>query len=355
MIETIIVGQGMAGSVLAWKLHQRGHSLRIVDDAHATSASRVAAGMVNPVQGQRLNLAWRIEDCLPVARKFFAEMSDTFGRTFFHETSILRLVDSPREGEFLKQRFDDERFNPFLGDFMGPGENAPIADEYGGLFIHHSGYVETNPLLDCLQDYFQSEGLLCNAKFNHEELKVQADYVQWRDINAQRIIFAEGFRILENPWFADFSFQPNKGQILTLASGRRFPSHPINRSKWIIPLPDGTAWCGSTYGRGQTDMQVTEDGCAEIFEKVARILPQHQLTVIGHRAGVRCAAIDHIPRAGFHPDQPRIGVFNGFGSKGNVFIPWLAQRFTEHIATGAPLPEECDLRLNPPTRSSRRK
>lgn len=353
MIQTLIVGQGTAGSVLAWKLHQRGHRVTIIDDGHKTSSSRVAGGMINPVQGQRLSLAWRIEDCLPVALAFFQEMSAHFGREFFHEAPILRLIDNASEAEHLQQRRNNERFQPFLGQPIEPGAHPQLNDEHGSLFIRQSGYVDTNALLSALRDYFASCNLLCNAKFSHEELEVNADGVSWRERSAERIIFAEGFRILDNPWFAEFNFQPNKGEILTLASDQPFPETPVNRGKWIIPLPDGNAWCGSTYGRGRTDCDASDQGRQEIYGKAQSMLPAHELTVIGHRVGVRCATGDHIPRAGFHPDHPRIGVFNGFGSKGNVFCPWLAEHFADHLTTGAQLPRECDFALRPPLRKKR--
>lgn len=352
-LQTLIVGQGTAGSILAWKLHRSGHALRVIDDGHRTSSSRVAGGMVNPVQGQRLSLAWRIEDCLPAARAFFREVADFFGRDFFHEAPILRLLDNEREAEFLEQRREQERYGPFLGEARAAGTNPTLADEHGGLFIHQSGYVDTNAFLDCLRDYFQAEGILCHAEFRHDELAVNDDRIRWRELEAERVIFAEGFRILDNPWFAEFNFQPNKGEILTLSADQVFPEHPVNRGKWIIPLPDGAAWCGSTYGRGLTDCSPTEDGRAKILEKARAILPGHALNVIGHRAGVRCATGDHIPRAGFHPDHPRIGVFNGFGSKGNVFAPWLAAQFTEFLITGKPLPPECDFAKRPPRTKKR--
>ncbi|GHC10407.1 NAD(P)/FAD-dependent oxidoreductase [Cerasicoccus arenae] len=350
MTNTIIVGQGMAGSVLAWELHQRGHTVRIIDDGHRTSSSRVAAGMVNPVQGQRLTLAWRIEDCLPVARQFFDEMAEQFGRVFFRPAPILRLVASEKEHDYLEKRQADERFTPYLGEFMAPSENAPLNDDHGGLFINHSGYVETNPLLDYLQTYFREHDILCDAEFDHAEFVVTENEVRWRDQTAERIIFAEGWRILENPFFREFNFQPNKGEILTLKSDQPFPTHPVNRGKWIIPQPDGSAWCGSTYGRGKTDLETTPTGRDEILHQVEATLPTHELSVTGHRAGIRCAAGDHIPRAGWHPDHPRIGVFNGFGSKGNVFIPWLAQRFADHLTSDTPLPPDCNFGLNPPRR-----
>jgi len=349
-MQTIIIGQGLAGSVLAWELHRRGHSVKVVDDGRQTSASMVAAGMVNPVQGQRLNLAWRVEECLPASRAFFAEAARKFGREFFRPAPILRLLDNEHEREFLDKRREDERFAPFLGEEPSPSQSRNLNDEYGGVFINQSGYVEVGPLLESLADYYRAEGILHHADFVHEELEIAEQGVRWRDLAAERIIFAEGWRILENPWFREFNFQPNKGEILTLGSDREFPEHPINRGKWIIPKDNGTVWTGSTYGRGQTDADITHEARDEIMTKVAQTLPDHELNVIGHRAGVRCATGDHIPRAGFHPDHPRVGVFNGFGSKGNVFIPWLAARFAENITAGVPLPEDCDFRQRPPRR-----
>jgi len=348
--QTIIVGQGTAGSILAWKLHQRGHAVRVIDDGHRTSSSRVAGGMINPVQGQRLSLAWRIEDCLPAARAFFREIADFFGQDFFHEAPILRLIDSTKEAEFLEQRRGNERYEPFLGKQQAAGSNAMLADELGSMYICQSGYVDTNAFLDCLRDFFQEQHILCTAEFHHDEVEEKEGFVRWRELEAEQIIFAEGFRILDNPWFQEFNFQPNKGEIITLSANLPFPEHPVNRGKWIIPLPDGSAWCGSTYGRGQTDMNLTDKGRNEIFDKAQAILPEHTMEVIGHRAGVRCATGDHIPRAGFHPDHPRIGVFNGFGSKGNVFAPWLAEQLANHICQGAALPIECDFATRPPRR-----
>jgi len=51
-INTIIVGQGLAGSLLAWSLIQRGQSILIVDNDHHHAASIAAAGIINPVTGQ---------------------------------------------------------------------------------------------------------------------------------------------------------------------------------------------------------------------------------------------------------------------------------------------------------------
>jgi len=52
MVDFLIVGQGLAGSLMAWELMQRGKTVLIVDNG-LENASRVAAGLINPVTGMR--------------------------------------------------------------------------------------------------------------------------------------------------------------------------------------------------------------------------------------------------------------------------------------------------------------
>ena len=47
-MNILIIGQGIAGSCLAWELKRRGAEFTVADRPIAETASRVAAGLVNP-------------------------------------------------------------------------------------------------------------------------------------------------------------------------------------------------------------------------------------------------------------------------------------------------------------------
>ena len=69
--DYLIVGQGIAGSVLAWTLHQRGHHVLILDDPALPSASKASAGIFNPLTGKKLNRTWKADEIFPFANLVF--------------------------------------------------------------------------------------------------------------------------------------------------------------------------------------------------------------------------------------------------------------------------------------------
>ena len=56
MIDAIIVGQGIAGSILAYQLLQEGLSIQILHD-QKKSASQIAAGLIQSISGRHLSIA----------------------------------------------------------------------------------------------------------------------------------------------------------------------------------------------------------------------------------------------------------------------------------------------------------
>ena len=59
--EYVIIGQGIAGSCVAWELWRRRKSFLLLDAGETATTSRVAAGLITPVTGQRLVPSWRFQ------------------------------------------------------------------------------------------------------------------------------------------------------------------------------------------------------------------------------------------------------------------------------------------------------
>jgi len=63
-----------------------------------------------------------------------------------------------------------------------------------------------------------------------------------------------------------------------------------------------------------------------------------------HQAGIRPGSRDKHPFIGWHPAHTMLGIFNGFGSRGSLLVPWYAEAFSHAITKNAPIPEQADIR-----------
>ena len=72
-IDYIIVGQGLAGATLALQLLKREKKIMVIDRPDLNRASRVAAGLFNPVTGQNCVRTWRADKLFPYLHKFYRE------------------------------------------------------------------------------------------------------------------------------------------------------------------------------------------------------------------------------------------------------------------------------------------
>jgi glycine/D-amino acid oxidase-like deaminating enzyme len=107
--DILIVGQGLAGSLLAWELECAGISFVIADRGHSTAATLAAAGIINPITGRRLAKSWRIDVFHPFARATYRALERALGVTLWREMRVRRFFADEREraaGADMQRRAD---------------------------------------------------------------------------------------------------------------------------------------------------------------------------------------------------------------------------------------------------------
>ena len=83
-IDYLIIGQGLAGSLLAWELIQRDCKVVIIDNGNE-NASQVAAGLINPITGMRFVKSTDVDTLLPTAKQYYLALGEVFQQTFYIE------------------------------------------------------------------------------------------------------------------------------------------------------------------------------------------------------------------------------------------------------------------------------
>lgn len=342
--DTLILGQGLAGSALAWHLIGDGERVCVIDDGHRSSSSKVAAGLINPLAGMRFNRRPEVGDWLSAAASFYGALEETFNLRLLYWIPMLRLFRSPEQQRFYQRRIEDADCRELLGtSFSAQSCPENVAAPHGGFTQKRTGYVDLPLLLASIRDWLSDQASFIDEAVGYDDILLDDGHVAVGSLSAKRLVFCEGARLTDNPWFKHLPLAPEKGEILNLQTTVS-PRHIINGAHWVIPSHNGDLRVGATHDHQRLDNEPTEKGRADLLSGFAALYPNDAApTVTRHQAGVRPSTADRYPLIGRHTNETRLWVFNGFGARGALSIPWYAERMAAHLMRGEDLPGEADI------------
>ncbi len=335
-LDYLIVGQGLAGSLLAWELMQRGCRVEVVDN-QAENASKVAAGLINPVTGMRWVKQPNIEALLPTAKQYYQRLEHFFKQDFYVERPMLRLLRSEKEKLKYQQRLNTDGYSDFLAAEI---EQAPseIQADLGVVRQKQTAYVLIPTLLACLRDYFQQQACYHAEEFDYEGLVYEDNQVCWQNRTFQKVIFCEGYRGVDNPWFKYLPFQLAKGEILSLSSAKPIVAEMLNYGRWFIPLNSYQCRIGATFEHECLNTDSTVAAKDDLLAGLLKVMPDAEhFSLDKQQANIRPTTLDKAPFIGCHPNYVHYGIFNGFGAKGSLYVPFYSQQFADYLLESKPL------------------
>lgn len=338
--DTIIVGQGLAGTLLALKLKKANQSILLIDQNHKSAASKVAAGIINPITGRRLVKSWMIDELLPEAIQTYTEIEKELNTNFFHPVQINRAIaDTGDQNQWVVRASYPELSTYMESDLIAetPEMNAPF-----GFGVLQPAYrVDLSKLIETGQRYFIEQELLLKEAFSFDDLTVQDDGISYKNTTAENIVFSEGHQISNNPFFDHVEMVLAKGEVLILKIPNWKTKHLHKNKLMYVPLGDDLFWVGASYEWYADDDQPSKVKKSELLEKI-----QHDLKtpfeIVDHIAAIRPTVKDRRPVLGVHPEHSRLYVFNGLGTKGASLGPYWANHMVEFISKGAKIRPEVD-------------
>jgi glycine oxidase len=329
-VDYLIVGQGLAGSVFAALLLERGRSFIVVDDQHRSAASKAAGGIINPITGKRLNRPALIGELIKEAFSTYPRIERLLGASLFARRDVLRLFIDEEE----QQRWEARRQLPEYEPYVNPAnpEVPPyLKDTHGGFEITVAAQLDIRQLISRLRSVLVQQNRLLETPFQYDEIKISSAGVDWCDIRAQYLVFCEGYRMSENPYFNAIQLNPAKGEVLTLKAPEFRDPRIVQRGKWIFRSLSGELLAGTTYSWDRFDETPTSEALMEIRKGIQSFC-KFDFEIEDQRAGVRAVTkADNRPIVGVHPKWPRLAILNGFGSKGALQIPFSARQLLENL------------------------
>ena len=340
--DYLIVGQGICGTWLNYYLKKAGYSIIVIDESKQNSASKTAAGIINPVTGRRIVKTWMIDELLPVVHQSYTELGSILNVTAIEQKNIVDFFPTPQMKLAFNDRYTKDQ------EYLSNPENE---NHFRSSFNYDFGYGEIQPcylinlqeILPAYRKKLQHEKCLLEDNFSLNELQVLPDSVQYKNINAKAIIFCDGIHSFENPYFKNLPFAPNKGEVLWIETPYLPSSHIFKKGINIVPWSKNIFWVGSSY-----EWEFENDQPTEVFRERTISVLKHWLkvpfTVLDHKASIRPATLERRPFVGFHPLHSSVGIFNGMGTKGCSLAPFFAQQLVANLQEQKPIHREADIK-----------
>ena len=342
VVDYLIIGQGISGTWLSYYLQKANKSFIVIDNAQPNSASRVAAGIINPLTGRRIVKTWMIDELLSFLIPAYEELGNELNIKAIEKKSLIDFHPTPQ----MKIAFD-ERVKENADLLFHPDDQR----QYQNIFNYELGFGEVDPcyvvnlkeILPAWRKKLLSNNQLLEEDFEITELKQADAGINYKNIKAEKIFFCDGIHSSQNPFFKNLPFALNKGEAILIEATGIPSTHIFKKGMMLSSIQKDLFWLGSNYLWEFPDDQPTEQ-----FRKQTELLVRSWLKVpfkiVDHKASVRPANIERRPFVGFHPTYKNVGILNGMGTKGCSLAPFFAKQLTDHLNSGNEILAEADIK-----------
>lgn len=339
--DYLIIGQGIAGSVLALSLIRAGYSVYVIDQPQLSLSSKVAAGIWNPVVFKRLTKSWLADELVPELLDFYTYCEAALNTPLVTKRKILKPFTEEQEKNLWLKKAQIE--NRFLAAAIYENYEltaSQILKSYS--FVLETGNLDVPVFLSSTRAYLEHEQAYLEEAFEYHLLSTTPSGIEYKGIKASAVVFCEGHLVSNNPYFKQAPMKPAKGEVLTVrCEGLHLKEHILNKGIFIMPLGNNLYKIGATYEWEHLNDEPTPGKKEELTEKLKAVV-QVPFEVVQHEAGVRPSVIDRRPLVGRHPELNTHFIFNGFGTKAVMLAPYFAKQLVKHLQQGSAINPEVD-------------
>ena len=358
--RVIIVGGGVIGLAIGWRLAQAGRDVTILErDQAGRGASWASAGMLTPLAEVRfeeeelLKLGLHALETFPT---FIAELeSDTGLEVDYREDGVLMVGITQDDVSYLRFRYDYQNDLGLPVEWLTGREARNCEPMLSGrvsaaVWCPGDHQIDNRKLIVALEAAFRKHGgvlkeqtLVVGVEIRGS--KVLGVRVKGELLQSDIVVLAAGSwsgRIPGLPEDACPPVRPVKGQILRMQMNEGWTLHRIvwytrtesSTLAYLAPKGDGTLVLGATSEEMGFDTKLTAGGIFELLRAGSEAVPGiYDLPIIESGAGLRPGSRDDGPILGKTPIEGLL-VATGHFRKGILLAPITANTITELVMTG---------------------
>jgi len=339
-INYLIVGQGLAGTLLAYELSKLNKNILVVNEEKELTSSKVAAGMFNPISGKRMVIGWKTSELLEASEKTFTELEGLLNKPFFFKQNIFNVFGSVKEQNDLSVRMEDAAFAKYVN--MEVEQEPNVKQVFSAFEITGSGWVNLSVLLEGYAQILKEQNTLQNEVFDYSELKYENEKWHYKNFVTDKIVFCEGYKNIENPYFNWLPFLLCKGDVLIIKC-KLTEKKIVKKGIYLVSIGEGLYKVGATYEWNDLSETPSEKGRQFLIEKLNELLDT-EYEIVNHIAGIRPTTKDRRAVVGEHPEHKGMYILNGLGTKGVMQAPYLTKELISHMENNKELENEISIK-----------
>lgn len=340
-IDYIIVGSGLAGILFCEVLRQHGKTFVVIDN-NSQQSSTVAGGLYNPVILKRFSEVWMAKSQLELALPMYHALEKDLDVVLDYKVPIHRLFASIEEQNNWFTACDKPNLSSYLSTQITPNTNAAIKADYGFGEVIQTGRIHTSVLVSAYKNRLKQDNNFLEESFDFDGLDY-SDAICYKKYEAKHIVFAEGFGMVQNPYFNFLPLKPTKGELLTIHAPDLKIDYILKSSVFLTPLGDDLYLVGATYEWNDLSNTTTIKAKEELLSKLKTFL-KCEFSVVDQVVGIRPTVKDRRPLVGQHPKYKKLYILNGLGTRGVMIAPYVAHELFNFIENDKALNSEIDIK-----------
>nr|WP_319400113.1 FAD-binding oxidoreductase [uncultured Carboxylicivirga sp.] len=328
--DILIIGQGLAGTVLSYQLVKKNINHLVIDIPLTNTATKVAAGLINPIGIKRMVKSWNVDILLPYAKEFYSEIESFLKHRFFYPT-VMDKIYGETDLDFWTHRYQKAQLHAYI-ETNPTSQPLPkeIKAPYGFGRITEGARLDMQEFLKAYRSFLISSNLLIEDEFSEKDLYIKNKIIEWKDIRANKIIFCRGEADARSSFFDTLNFRNTKGELLDVEIPGLKLNNILLKGLFVLPTEKHRFKIGATFQHEWNNLLPTMSKKEELLDKWA-LISDLPLNINKQLTGIRPTMHDRRPVIGFLPHQTNIGIFNGLGSRGGLLAPYLAHQFVNEI------------------------
>ena len=349
--DVIVVGGGVIGCSIAWKLAQRGMSVTILERGTlGCEASRAAAGMLSP-QGQAEHGGPFFELCLrgrTMYREFTEELTSVSGIDIEYKDEGTLFVVVEGEDHHQETKWASWQLEAGLPlervstDELHRMEPAVTESATAAIFLPKEHQIENRRLMDALAlanrracvEVIEGKGVTCLIKDGNRVEGVLCGDERW---TSGLVVLAAGSwsSSLLQPVGLDIRIIPARGEMIAIKGGSCPIQRVIHSSEvYVVPRRDGRILIGATVEYAGFEKRVTVKGVSSMLTAATQLVPSlGGFEIIETWSGLRPDTADHWPIIG-NSGIDNLFLATGHFRNGILLAPITAELAAEAIVTG---------------------